>query len=179
MACDWLDRIDVKLLAILQAEGRISNVALAERVALSPTPCLRRVKRLEDAGLISRYRAELNRRAIGLDVTAFVYVNIDSHGPAATQAFVDATKVIDQIIACHVLTGAFDFMLEVVTPTLDDYANVMLDRLGGLPGVGALQTCFALRSIRSGQDLPLGHLAEGRPAVGSPAAGHHATGTAA
>lgn len=158
----WLDRIDVKLLAILQVEGRISNVELAERVALSPTPCMRRVKRLEDAGLIRRYRAELDRRAIGLGVTAFVYVNIDSHGPAATRAFITATERIDQIIACHVLTGAFDFMLEVVTPTLDEYANVMLDRLGGLPGVAALQTCFALRTIRNGQDLPLSHMVSGK-----------------
>jgi len=165
MPTDWLDRTDVKLLAILQAEGRISNVELAERVALSPTPCLRRVKRLEDAGLIARYRAELDRRAIGLGVTAFVYVNIDNHGPAATQAVIAATEGIPQIIACHVLTGAFDFMLEVVTPTLDDYANVMLDRLGGLPGVSALQTSFALRSIRSGRELPLGHLAQGAQAT--------------
>ena len=165
MGTDWLDRTDVKLLAILQAEGRISNVELAERVALSPTPCLRRVKRLEEAGLITRYRAELDRRAIGLGVTAFIYVNIDDHGPAATQAFITATEGIAQIVACHVLTGSFDFMLEVVTPTLDDYAQVMLDRLGGLPGVSALQTCFALRSIRRGQDLPLGHLAQGAPAA--------------
>lgn len=153
-----LDRTDVRILAILQREGRISNVELAERVALSPTPCLRRVKRLEDEGLIARYRAELDRRALGLGVTAFVYVNIDKHGPEATKAFLDAVLAIEQIISCHVLTGTFDFLLEVVTPTLDEYANVMLERLGGLPGVNALQTSFALRSVKRGQDLPLAHL---------------------
>lgn len=158
MATDWLDRTDVKILSILQAEGRISNVELADRVALSPTPCLRRVKRMEEAGLIVRYSAELNRREIGLGVTAFIYVNIERHGPKATKAFIVATEAIPQIIACHALTGTFDFMLEVVTPTLDDYANIMLEQLGGLPGVAALQTCFALRTIKRGQDLPLMHL---------------------
>lgn len=156
-----LDRVDVRILAILQREGRISNVELAERIALSPTPCLRRVKRLEDGGLIARYRAELDRRTLGLGVTAFVYVNIDKHSPEATQAFVDAVLAIEQIISCHVLTGRFDFQLEVVTPTLDEYADMMLERLGGLPGVSGLQTSFALRSVKRGGELPLTHLGSG------------------
>lgn len=153
-----LDRVDVRILAILQREGRISNVELAERVGLSATPCLRRVKRLEESGLVARYRAELDRRALGLGITAFVRVNIDRHDADATKAFVDGALVIDQIISCHVLTGRFDFLLEVVTTTLDEYANVMLERLGGLPGVSALETSFALRSIKRGHDLPLTHL---------------------
>lgn len=158
MAADWLDRIDVKILGVLQQEGRTSNVELANRVALSPTPCLRRVKRLEEEGLIVRYRAELDRRELGLGVTAFVFVNIDKHDPDTTRAFIDAVEAMDQIISCHVLTGAFDFLLEVVTPTLDEYASVMLDKLGGLPGVSALQSTFALRTVKRGQDLPLGQL---------------------
>lgn len=158
----WLDRTDVRILSILQAEGRIANVELADRVALSPTPCLRRVRRLEDEGLIAGYRADLDRRAVGLGVTAFIFVNIEHHGPEATNAFVDAAQAIPQVIACHALTGAFDFMLEVVTPTLDDYADVMLARLGGLPGVSALQTSFALRTVKRGHDLPLAHL-HGQP----------------
>ena len=153
-----LDRIDLKILSLLQQEGRLSNVELAERVALSPTPCLRRVKRLEDEGVIAFYRAELDRRKLGLGVTAFVCVNIAEHGPKATAHFLASVDAINEIVTCHVLSGQFDFLLEVVTPTLDHYASVMLDRLGGLPGVSALQTSFALRSIKGARRLPLGHL---------------------
>jgi Lrp/AsnC family leucine-responsive transcriptional regulator len=153
-----LDRIDLRILSLLQQEGRLSNVELAERVALSPTPCLRRVKRLEDEGVIAFYRAELDRRKLGLGVTAFVCVNIAEHGPKATEHFLASVDAIDEIVTCHVLSGQFDFLLEVVTPTLDHYASVMLDRLGGLPGVSALQTSFALRSIKGVRRLPLGHL---------------------
>ncbi len=156
-----LDRIDRRILSVLQREGRISNVDLAERVALSPTPCLRRVKRLEEQGVIAGYRAELDRRALGLGMTAFVFVNIERHGPRSTQSFVDAALEIEQIVACHVLTGTYDFLLEVVARSLDDYADMMLERLGGLPGVSGLQTCFALRTLKQGPELPLTHLAAG------------------
>lgn len=158
MAAEWLDKIDIKILSVLQENGRISNVELAERVALSPTPCLRRVKRLEEEGVIALYRAELDKRALGLGVTAFVCINISDHGPKATDAFLSSVELIDEIVACHVLSGQFDFLLEVVTETLDHYASVMLDRLGGLPGVSALQTSFALRTSKRSRRLPLGHL---------------------
>jgi Lrp/AsnC family transcriptional regulator, leucine-responsive regulatory protein len=157
-ASAWLDRIDLKILALLQQEGRLSNVELAERVALSPTPCLRRVKRLEEEGVIAFYRAELDRRKLGLGVTAFVCINIGDHGPKATELFLSSVNAIDEIVTCHVLSGQFDFLLEVVTPTLDLYASVMLDRLGGLPGVSALQTSFALRTVKGERRLPLAHL---------------------
>ncbi len=155
---DSIDRIDARILAVLQAEGRISNVELAERVALSPTPCLRRVKRLEEAGAITGYRAELDRKKVGLGVTAFVHINIDKHGPETTRKFLAAVEAIDEVVACHALTGRFDFLLEVVTGTMDEYANVMLDRLGGLPNVSAIQTSFCLRSTKRGHRVPLGHL---------------------
>ena len=155
---DSIDRIDARILAVLQAEGRISNVELAERVALSPTPCLRRVKRLEEAGAITGYRAELDRKKVGLGVTAFVHINIDKHGPETTRKFLAAVEAIDEVVACHALTGRFDFLLEVVTGTMDEYANVMLDRLGGLPNVSAIQTSFCLRSTKRRHQVPLGHL---------------------
>lgn len=117
--------------------------------------------------MIIGYRAELDRRALGLGVTAFVFVNIERHGPRATQAFVDAALAIDQIVACHVLSGSYDFLLEVVARSLDDYADVMLARLGGLPGVSGLQTSFALRTLKQGPTLPLSHLDEGRSRRGS------------
>ena len=157
-AASWLDRIDLRILSLLQQEGRLTNVELAERVALSPTPCLRRVKRLEDEGVIAFYRAELDRRQLGLGVTAFVFINIAEHGPKATGLFLTSVDAIDEIVACHVLSGQFDFLLEVVTPTLDHYASVMLDRLGGLPGVSALQTSFALRTVKAARRLPLAHI---------------------
>lgn len=153
-----LDRTDLRILELLQRDGRLSNVELAEKVALSPTPCLRRVKRLEDEGVIECYQARLNRSRVGLGITAFVHINLERHGPLVTKAFLVGTEAIDEIVSCHAVTGAFDFLLEVVTPTLEDYSNVMLERLGGLPGVKALQTSFALRSTKSGQEMPLTHL---------------------
>ena len=153
-----LDRTDLKILSLLQQDGRLSNVELAERVALSPTPCLRRVKRLEEDGVIAFYRAELDRKKLGLGVSAFVFINIADHGPKTTELFLSSVDAIDEIVTCHVLSGQFDFLLEVVTPTLDHYAAVMLDRLGGLPGVSALQTSFALRTVKRARRLPLTHL---------------------
>jgi Lrp/AsnC family transcriptional regulator, leucine-responsive regulatory protein len=158
MTTSWMDRIDIKILAALQQDGRMSNVELAERVTLSPTPCLRRVKRLEEEGVIAFYRAELDKKQLGLGVTAFVCINIGDHGPKATEAFLSSVEMIDEIVACHVLSGQFDFLLEVVTQTLDHYASVMLDRLGGLPGVSALQTSFALRTTKVRRSLPLSQL---------------------
>lgn len=153
-----LDRTDIRILQVLQHDGRLSNVDLAEKVALSPTPCLRRVKRLEDEGVIECYQARLSRARVGLGITAFVHINLERHGPLVTNAFLVAVEAIDEIVSCHAVTGTFDFLLEVVTPTLEDYSNVMLERLGGLPGVKALQTSFALRSTKSGQHMPLTHL---------------------
>ena len=153
-----LDRIDVRILEILQQDARLSNVDLAEKVALSPTPCLRRVKRLEDEGVIDSYQARLNRTRVGLGITAFVHINLERHGPLVTKEFLVGVDAIDEIVSCHAVTGAFDYLLEVVTPTLEDYSNVMLERVGGLPGVKALQTSFALRSTKSGQYVPLTHL---------------------
>ena len=135
----------------------MSNVDLADRVALSPTPCLRRVKRLEGEGIIERYRAELNREKLGFGITAFVHVNIERHTPEATRRFVDSVNKIDEVVGCHILTGSFDFLLEVVAETLEAYSTVMLERLGALPGVSALQTSFALKSTKRGQALPLHH----------------------
>ncbi|MDD5336274.1 MAG: Lrp/AsnC family transcriptional regulator [Rhodoferax sp.] len=154
-----LDRIDIRILEALQEDGRLSNVELAAKIALSPTPCLRRVKQLEQDGVIERYRAQLNRRKIGLAITAFVHINLNSHGPQAIKAFLAGVALIDEVVSCHGITGPIDFLLEVVAPSLEDYSNVTLGRLGGLPGVKALQTSFALRSTKDGHRLPLTQLA--------------------
>jgi Lrp/AsnC family leucine-responsive transcriptional regulator len=150
-----LDRIDLAILEALQQDGRLSNVDLAAKVSLSPTPCLRRVKRLEEEGIIHGYRAQLNRRKIGLEVTAFVYINLHEHGPQAGREFLTSAAQVEEIVSCYIVTGAFDFLLEVVTPNLEVYSSVMLDRLGGLPGVKALQTSFVLRCVKEHQQLPL------------------------
>ncbi|MEO7057721.1 MAG: Lrp/AsnC family transcriptional regulator, partial [Caldimonas sp.] len=122
------------------------------------TPCLRRVKRLEESGAITGYRAELDRGKVGLGVTAFVHVNLDKHGAETTRRFLAAVDAIDAVISCHALTGTFDFILEVVTGSMDEYATVMLNRLGGLPNVSAIQTSFCLRTTKHGQKLPVTHL---------------------
>src|SRR5690606_38969234 len=127
-----LDQIDIRIIDCLQKDGRISNVDLADRVALSPTPCLRGVKRLEEQGIIEGYRAELSRQRLGFGVTAFVHVNIERHTPKATKTFLDSVNQIDEVVSCHILTGSFDFLLEIVAESLEAYSNVMLERLGAL-----------------------------------------------
>src|SRR5690349_20050813 len=109
-----LDGVDVRILEVLQADGRISNVALADEVGLSPSPCLRRVKRLEDAGVIASYRAVVDRDAVGLGLTVFVEVSVDRHGGASQERMEAALLAAPEVIACYVVSGESDFLLEVV-----------------------------------------------------------------
>jgi Lrp/AsnC family leucine-responsive transcriptional regulator len=113
------DRIDQRILATLQADGRLSNVDLAERVGLSPSPCLRRVKQLEDAGMIDGYRAILNRKAVGLSLTVFVEMKVGKHSRDNAAMLQEALKAIPEVVSCHMVSGASDFLAEVVVPDLE------------------------------------------------------------
>jgi Lrp/AsnC family transcriptional regulator, leucine-responsive regulatory protein len=116
-----LDRVDRRLLEVLQREGRLSNVALAERVHLSPSPCLRRMKALEEDGVIEGYRAVLDREAVGLGLTVFVEVKVEGHSEAVASAVQEAVTAMPEVVSCHIVSGAADFLLEVVVPDLRAY----------------------------------------------------------
>jgi Lrp/AsnC family leucine-responsive transcriptional regulator len=153
-----LDQIDRKILDTLQKDGRLSNVELAEQVGLSPSPCLRRVKRLEDDGVIAGYRATLDRKALGLGLTVFVEIKVGKHSRDNATRLHDALLTIPEIVACHIVSGVSDFLAEVVVPDLEAYERLMMDKLLTLPTVEDIRSNFAIRTVKAEGALPLGHL---------------------
>lgn len=150
-----MDRIDVKILERLQVDGRATLAELADIVGLSATPCQRRIKNLEEEGVIRGYRADLDRAKVGLGVTAFVLIDMMQHTEADTRRFAEAVRAIPEVVSCHALAGNHDFLLEVVIPDLPAYADLMLARLGGLPGVKNIASCFSLAHVKEPDRLPL------------------------
>jgi Lrp/AsnC family leucine-responsive transcriptional regulator len=153
-----MDEIDREILRLLQEDGRLSNAALAERVHLSPSPCLRRLKRLEDDGVIERYRAILDRRRVGLGLTVFVEIRVEGHTDETATELQDMFRAMDEVVACHIVSGPADFLLEVTVPDLEHYEQLLLGRLLKLRGVADVRSNFAIRKVKSDGALPLGHL---------------------
>jgi DNA-binding Lrp family transcriptional regulator len=153
-----LDRYDIAILRALQDDARLSNAELAARIGLSAAPTWRRVKRLEDQGFITGYRAELDRRKVGLGVLAFVRVDADRNTGAATRELEDAIRRQPEVISCHYISGAGTFELQVMATDLDAFSRFSLDVLLNLPHVKDVHTSFSLGEVKSGAALPLGHL---------------------
>lgn len=153
-----LDRYDVAILAALQQDARQSNADLAAAIGLSPAPTWRRVRRLEQIGVITGYRAEVDRRRIGLGVLAFVRVDTDRDNAGATRALEEAIRSLPEVIACHYISGAGTFELQVLVTDLDAYSRWTMDTLFKLPNVKDLHTSFSLGEVKAGGALPLGHL---------------------
>ena len=156
-----LDAIDRRLLDALQGEARLSNVDLAERVGLSASPCLRRVKILEREGVIQGYRATLDRRKIGLALTVFVGLKIERHRDQEATAFQQAMLTVPEVVACHLISGEHDFLLEVVVASLEAYEEFLLGTLLKLPGVSDVRSNFAIRMVKPPGPLSLEHLPHG------------------
>jgi len=153
-----LDAIDFRIIAALQADATLSNVELADRVGLSPSPCLRRVKRLEQDGYIEAYRAILQRNRVGLSLTVFVGVKIESHANARAGSFEDVILGMPEIVACHMISGDTDYLLEVVVPDLEHYRRFLLDKLLELAIVKDVRSNIAIRTLKAGAPLSLDHL---------------------
>jgi Lrp/AsnC family leucine-responsive transcriptional regulator len=153
-----LDAIDRRIIATLQDDGRLSNVELADRVGLSPSPCLRRVKRLEREGYIEAYRAVLQRNRVGLGFTVFVGVKIEAHANDRAEAFEKAIGTMPEIVSCHMVSGDADYLLEVVVPDLEHYQRFLVGRLLTLPIVGEVRSNIAIQTLKAGAPLPLDHL---------------------
>ena len=150
-----LDAIDLKILRALQEDSRLPNITLAERVGLSPSPCLRRVKLLEAAGVIEGYRTVLNRAAINLGLTVFAGVRVERHSAENADSFVEAVLAMAEVVACHLVSGDVDFQIEVVVPDMATYESIVLRRLLSLPAVRDIRSSFAMRSYRAGGALPV------------------------
>lgn len=143
-----IDAIDRKILRILAEEGRINNLALAEAVNLSPTPCARRVKRLEQLGIIQGYRAELDRAALGYSLSIFIAVTMDKHTPERFEHFEEAVKSFPEVIGMSIVTGRVeDFLLHVVVKDMAAYEAFLLGKLNRLPGVHNVHSSFELRAV--------------------------------
>ena len=148
-----LDRTDLRILQELQRDGRLAVVTLAERIALSPTACQRRIERLEEAGAIARYTAVINPAALGLEIQAFIQVRIERQSKDVTEAFEAAVRKLPEVRACYVMTGDLDFLLHVLVPDLKAFSDFAMHRLIGLPGVKDVRSSLVLESIKDDEGL--------------------------
>ena len=152
-----LDKIDLKILQVLQENGRLTNVELSERVALSPSPCLRRLKQLEDAGVIQRYAALLSPAAIELGLQAFIRVTLNKAG-GGREKFDEAVQGWQEILSCFALTGETDYMLHAFFVDMEHFSHVVLEVLLNQEGVQDARSSFVLREVKKTTALPLNHL---------------------
>ncbi len=150
-----LDSIDRRILAELQRDARIANVALAERVGLSPSPCLRRVKRLESEGIIRRYSAVIDPAGVGLGLSCFISVTLERNVEQVLEVFEAAISERPEILECWPVTGEADFLLKVITADLGAYERLMRDHLLRIPGISSTKTSFLLTPVKNETALPL------------------------
>ncbi len=151
-----LDRYDLQILRQLQDNGRLSNQELADRIGLSPSPCLRRVRALEDAGIIGGYRAVLDAKTLGLNLTALVHISMDKHTPERFEGFEKVIRNIPEVLECLLITGqAADYQLKVVVPDMDAYQDLLLKHITRIAGVTGVHSSFVLRRVVDKTALPL------------------------
>jgi DNA-binding Lrp family transcriptional regulator len=150
-----LDALDRAILRHLQADGRLTNVELAKRVRLSPSPCLRRVKSLEDRGYIRGYTALLDPARVGRGLHVVVMVSLTSQRQETLEGFERAVTELDDVLECYLVAGESDYLLVVATADLDSYQRFFTKRLGELPGVASLRTVITMRTVKSTTALPV------------------------
>ncbi|GGY41001.1 Lrp/AsnC family transcriptional regulator [Parvularcula lutaonensis] len=149
-----LDQIDRNILHHLQHNARITNAELAEKVGLSPTPCLRRLRRLETEGIIKGYRTEVNREAVGLPVTVIILVKLEKEDEESLRIFEETVKSKPEIMECLLVTGKFDYYLKAVLPTLGSYEAFLSDSLLRTENVATIESSFMLREVSKRAALP-------------------------
>ncbi|ODN69304.1 Lrp/AsnC family transcriptional regulator [Methylobrevis pamukkalensis] len=155
MPVDRIDATDRKILRHLQEEGRLTNVELADRINLSPSPCLRRVKKLEEEGVIRGYRAVVDRKKAGLGLTAFVSLRASHQNREEMLTVSAALAAMPEVVACHMVSGQSDFLLEVVVEDLESYENWITERLISLDMVEDIRSNFAIRTVKDQAPLPM------------------------
>ncbi|MEH6753263.1 MAG: Lrp/AsnC family transcriptional regulator [Alphaproteobacteria bacterium] len=157
-----LDAIDCNILNMLQEDARISNVDLSEKVHLSPSPCLRRVRRLESEGMIRAYVTLLDPAEVGLPVSVFVQVSLERQVDDALENFEREIVARPEVMECYLMTGDSDYLLRVVAPDLEAFQRFLLEHLTRIPGVASIKSSFALKQVSYRTALPLGHLNDAR-----------------
>lgn len=149
------DLTDKKILFELQRDGRQTMAELAEKVSLSQSPCWRRVRQLEETGVVQSYGARLNRTRLGFGVTGFVHLQMENHTNDMAAAFEREVVAISQVISCYNLSGRYDYMLEVIASDLEEFSNLIRNRIRTLPGVREIATSFSLKEIKRAEVLPV------------------------
>lgn len=155
-----LDNIDIKILAELQADGRMTNVELSRRVGISAPPCLRRVKALEDSGLIERYHAQVNIRDLGFEVQVFALVGLHNQAEADLSAFEDLARSWPLVRECHMLNGEIDFILKCTAPDLSTFQNFLTEQLTSAENVASVKTSLVIRCSKDEPGIPFEVLEE-------------------
>ena len=151
-----MDRFDRRILQVLQDDGRISNQDLADRIGLSPSPCLRRVRALEDAGIVTGYRALLNAKALGYTLMALIYISMDKHTPARFEHFEKEICKIAEVLECLLVTGQdADYQIKVVVRDMDAFQELLLNRITRIQGVTGVHSSFVLRRVIDKTALPV------------------------
>ncbi|KAA8695911.1 Lrp/AsnC family transcriptional regulator [Pseudomonas syringae pv. tagetis] len=150
-----LSPIDVRILTALQQDGRITNQTLADQIGMSASPCWRRVRQLEEHRYIQGYRAVLDRRKIGLGVMVFIRISIDSHSEAEARKFEKEVMQLEDVVACYSIGGDADFLLQVVAPDLDSFADFAMTVVRRLPGIKEMQSMFVLKEIKPFVSFPV------------------------
>jgi Lrp/AsnC family transcriptional regulator, leucine-responsive regulatory protein len=151
-----LGEIDQRILHHLQDNARLTNVDLSERVNLSPSPCLRRVRNLEESGVIKGYVTLVDQNALGLPVSVFVSVSLEKQVESALERFEDAIRARVEVMECYLMTGDADYLLRVVVADLAGYERFLLDHLTRIPGVSSIKSSFALKQVTYKTALPIG-----------------------
>lgn len=150
------DRYDKRILELLQADGRMSNQDLADAIGLSPSPCLRRVKALEDVGLITGYRALVDAKKLGFSLMALIYISMDLHTPERFAGFEGAITAIPEVLECLLITGQqADYQLKVIVADMDGYQDLLLNRITRIQGVTGVHSSFVLRRVVDKTEVPV------------------------
>jgi len=155
MAANAIDKTDLKILKILQEDGRITNLQLSNEIGLSPAPTLERVKKLEKSGIIQSYHAELDREALGLSVHTFMQITLLRHKNNAITNFIDQINSIPEIVECHHITGGSDYILRIMTKNMAAYERLVMDKLSKIEEIGHMQTQVILSTIKKSSTIPL------------------------
>jgi DNA-binding Lrp family transcriptional regulator len=151
-----LDEIDLRILDQMQGDARLSNVDLAERVGLSPSPCLRRLRKLESDGVIQGYMTFVDQAKVGLPVSVFISVALKEQSESALEEFETSVSALPQVMECYLMTGTADYLLRVVTQDLADYERFLKNHLTRIAGVSSIKSSFALNRVKYETALPLG-----------------------
>ena len=151
-----IDRFDRQILRVLQEEGRISNQDLADRIGLSPSPCLRRMRALEETGVVTGYRALLDAKALGYTLMALVYIAMDKHTPERFEHFENEIRAIPEVLECLLITGQdADYQIKVIVRDMEAYQELLLNRINRIQGVTGVHSSFVLRRVVDRTALPV------------------------